>query len=575
MWFRGDASGHDFLFHLASWMDVSRQWHEGVLYPRWADWANWGFGEPRFVFYPPASWMLGAALGSVLPWRMVPGAFIWLTLVTAGMSMWKLAREWLPAPQAAAAAVLFAVNPYHLVIVYYRSDFSELLAVALLPLLVLGALNTASDGWRSVPLLAAVFAAIWLANAPAAVIATYSLGLVPLIVCVLRRSLRPLFPGATAMVGGFGLAAFYILPAAWERRWVQIQTVVAEDFQPVRNFLFTRANEPAFTLFNWKVSTAALGMILVAVIAALIAAKKRREFGELWWTLVILGAASVFLMLPPSRILWRHLPELHFLQFPWRWLDVLGLVFACMIALAMSSARKQIAWLTALLLLTLIGEAAALMVQDAWWDSQGAVYLSSWMSARPGYIARIERKRREQALHLSGWINSGRGYEGTDEYQPLGCDRSELPGNPDDETRPARVSSIPAPLVEKLEPFSDPDDPKVVPATGVRLHFYEWSAGRKDFTAQTPGPVTLALRLLVYPAWIATVDGKSAGYYPHPVTGQMLLPLAPGAHRVELRFVRTWDRTAGGIISAFTAAALLVFAGIFRGRAGATAAAGA
>ena len=126
----GNASGHDFQFHLASWLDVAGQWHEGIAFPRWAEWANWGFGEPRFIFYPPASWMFGAALGSVLPWKMAPGAFIWLALVLAGISMWCFAREWLSRHEAVMAAVLYAVNPYHLVFVYLRSDFAELIECA-------------------------------------------------------------------------------------------------------------------------------------------------------------------------------------------------------------------------------------------------------------------------------------------------------------------------------------------------------------------------------------------------------------------------------------------------------------
>src|SRR5208282_5289528 len=105
------------------------------------------------------SWTIGAALGSVLPWKMVPGAFIWLALIAAGTSMWRLAREWLSGPQAIVAAVLYAVNPYFLVTVYYRSDYAELLAAALLPLMLGSTLRVARGEWRRVPLLAMVFAA--------------------------------------------------------------------------------------------------------------------------------------------------------------------------------------------------------------------------------------------------------------------------------------------------------------------------------------------------------------------------------------------------------------------------------
>ncbi len=120
-----------------SWMEILGQWKQGIAYPRWAALAHWGYGEARYLFYPPASWTLGAALGTVFPWKVVPGAYCWIVLTLAGAAMYRLAREWLPASDALFAAIFYALNPYHLLIVYWRSAYAELLAAVLLPLLLL------------------------------------------------------------------------------------------------------------------------------------------------------------------------------------------------------------------------------------------------------------------------------------------------------------------------------------------------------------------------------------------------------------------------------------------------------
>src|SRR5438552_18413236 len=93
MIFLGNAAGHDFQSHLASWMEMAAQWRQGNILPRWAEWSNWGFGEPRFIFYPPASWICGAALGSVMPWCFVHGRVIVVAGVIGRLTVTTFARR--------------------------------------------------------------------------------------------------------------------------------------------------------------------------------------------------------------------------------------------------------------------------------------------------------------------------------------------------------------------------------------------------------------------------------------------------------------------------------------------------
>jgi hypothetical protein len=163
-------------------------------------------------------------------------------------------------------------------------------------------------------------------------------------------------------------------------------------------------------------------------------------------------------------------------------------------------------------------------------------------------------------------IRSQHGYEGTDEYEPLGSDRYQLPGQPpasaddSDESSLNESAKPAAPKIATIDPESDaPESDAPSPTKDENAHIDRWSAETKTFTSKTNQPVELALRLLNYPAWEIKVDGTVVHADALPETAQLSLQDPAGEHSVAVFFQRTEDRTAGSAISILSVLLLLGF----------------
>jgi hypothetical protein len=498
----GTPSGHDVEFHLYSWLEVVSQWKQGIPYPAWAGLSNFGYGEPQFIFYPPASWTLGAALSTIFPWVLVASVYIWIALVSAGVSMFFLARRYFDRRDAAFAAVFYAINPYHLVIVYWRSAFAELLASTLVPLLILLVLRLNDRDRRALLGLALLLAAVWLTNAPAAVMIHYSLALLIVVIAWQRRSPRMLLAGAGAVLFGAALAAFYLLPAVYEQRWVDITQAISAGSRPIDNFLFVHTADTDHDAFNRVISWVAVSEIAVTLFSAWLARRWRNKDRQFGLPLSIWSLVCAALMLPFTDPIWKILPKLQFMQFPWRWLLCLGVPLTLFVTMGLRKWALRVA-----LYLAMVGVIGFVWhhYQPPWWDNAGDF--------------------REMQDNMATEI----GYEGVDEYTPLGADASVI----DKEARRATVQG---------------------PAHAA-IHILEWGAENKLLTAEISAPDNLKLKLFSYPAWRVEINGQRVQFGTLENSGQMLIPVQAGTNRVRITFIRTWDRIAGGWISA--AAALL------------------
>jgi hypothetical protein len=518
----GASSGHDFDFHMVNWMEAASQFSHGNLYPHWAFGPAYNAGEPRFVFYPPLSWMLGGILGLLLThlpgvsqeaaWSAAPIVFTWVALTLAGSTLYRLARMFTGANASLLAAVLYIANPYMLFTAFERTAYGELLAAAWIPLLLLAMLQ---DEVRIARIAIAV-ALLWLTNAPAAVMGCYSLALLAAVrVATAARAsgrgaaLKLAWKAAAGTGLGLALAALYIVPAAYERRFVQISMVMIEGMRIDHNFLFEHTGTTGDALLHDQVLHTA-SMIAVAMLAATLLAlvalymQRRVEAsarGSAFPTaaLAILAAGIGFLLTPASVLLWRYAPQAQFLQFPWRLLAVLAAVFALAIAAALERARGAVhPAVTALLAVALVLPGYHLFRQPSYQEDTPTALLADF-------------QRRD-------------GFDPTDEYTPRTADNDALKEN-----SPGYwlAASPTAPAPSGLDADSAP------------MHFTE--------TAPSAGFLVLNLR--DYPAWRVWLNGALAPARMRRKDGLIALSVPAGTSTLDIRYAHTPDQTLGDVLS--------------------------
>jgi len=560
----GNSCGHDFDFHLASWIDAQAAWRQGILYPHWAPSPNWGAGEPRFVFYPPLTWMLGAAFGTIFPWKGVQLAILCSFLALTGLATRALARQLgLSDGPAALAGCAALFSGYSMFTAYERSAFGELTGGFWIPLLLLlllrdrnpetAAFRRALDG--SAVLLALVIAGAWLSNAPLGVMASYLVAAVALVVAFLRRSWAPIIRATVGVVIGLGMSALYLVPAAAEQRWVQIRQAVDDPGLAIENsFLFAHHADPNLELHDLellRVSIVAVVMLAIAFAALFIAWRRGKlpRDRALWIPLALVPVVILFLQFPISLPIWNFLPKLRFLQFPWRWLVVLeaplGIFFAAAVWPTRRLVRRILVASCTVLFLGIT--AASLIMFHQFCDAEDRV---------------------------QGMLNayrSGQGFEGVDEYTPPHTDNTLAVIGVPDACLSANANTVLATA------SSDGTLPEWDPANGHCDATYAWVRHKgkipvehRLITAEVPHAGFLILHLREYAAWQVRVNGRLLAFGADPVLtplpsrqdGMMAVPVPQGHVDVAIDWTNTRDVLIGRWLSAIS---LILLGGLWFG----------
>jgi uncharacterized membrane protein len=548
--------------HLVWSRYFSNQLWSGELYPRWLMDMNSGLGSPTFFFYGAVPYYVTSLLQAVLPYRdfgwPALGVSASLALVGSAFAAFFWLRDAVGRAGALAGALAYMLLPYHLEMDHLvRFAFTELWALVWLPLVLACAHRCIHGDSRALVPLALSYALLVMTHAPATLVCSavpvaYALSMAP------RGHVRL---AALRVVGGMFLGgmlgAIFLVPALTTQQSVSIQDITEGYFSYAQHFLFTTAPfdlpgksqgfiDYALTFrsaMNRATRSTALCLFGGYLVTFLLVRAERhgtlKHAGQLngdeqlrfacFWA--VIGVVSLFMMSTWSAGIWRALPVLQKVQFPWRF----NILLLCATAAVLATA-------------------CALLIDYA------------------SQLRKSKMKRRSPAFSLALVVAAGIvalfGVQLLSATKALNEDRLV------ERTVPARVliadyagfrpSTLRKELFEQEVIRSLGESlPLVGIAQGTgSLAVLSWRPRRIVLAVDAKTELQLVVKQLYYPGWSARAPAESAVYPVTPAEPVALVSVQvpQGRHEVVVTLDATSPERLGQIISGVALAVILLIA---------------
>ncbi len=510
-------------------LEMDKCLYDGQVPCRWSPDMVWGFGQPMFNYYSAFPYYLGALLRILLPLTYlgtVKSLFL-ISFLMGGIGMYKLTKEFWGKSGGLLSAILYTYAPYHALDVYVRGALSEVFALSLLPWMWFFLYKLIRKRSLGGFVGSAVSVSFVLATHN---ISTMIYAPITLLWCLywifVQKKVKTIFNVVFAGLLGLGLASFFIIPATFEQKIIQTQFLTSDysdyraHFVTLRQLFINRswgdgpsifgdADEISFQIGwpHWWV-----GLIAVANFCYLLIRKKIDKK-----TAVLISGLAGFTMLftflthLKSFFIWEKIPQMSFIQFPWRFL---GLTFFFLSFVAGSINLSKTLFIRLLIVLT--------------------IFLSIVLNFQ--YFIPVHYSRKvtdEQKL-------SGVAFE----LQQKSAIMDYLP-------KTAQV----APQALAFE------KPKIIEGD-LNVGNFNKSSDSFSFDVDVYTPASVEVPVMYFPGWKVYVDGREAEIGVHGVHGLIKISLINGQHDVYGKFTNTPVRSFANTLSIISFAILVLLIGL-------------
>ena len=489
---------HDWL-HVARLIELDVALKAGQFPARWAPDFGWGYGMPLFHFYSPLPYYLAELIHLIkVPAVWAIKAIFALNFFAGFYFMYLWAKDQWGKHGAILAATAFTYLPYRAVQFYVRGSLAELTATTFIPLFFYAAKR------KNILLTALAITAIFLSHN---VIGLFALFFLPLYFLFNLKFWKQF---ALSGLLAFGLSAFFILPAFFEKNFTAFSNLTGGFFNYKFHFIYLRQ----LLSRAWSYGGSVLGPkddisfqlgwphLILALPAGLVwfkALKLKKKKINLDLTYVFLSLLiAIFMMTFHSQFIWDKLPLLQLAQFPWRLLAFAATFVAFLSGSIYAIVKKPPKILLPIIILLII--------------SLNLNYFKPEKFSNPEDF--YFTNRQKISADTSGVLY---------DYLPKTAIK------PEDET----------PSTSLFE-------------TKATITNLQSKTGYISFISQTDEPTNFIFNQYFFPGWQAQINNQSVNIQPDIELGRIQLILPAGQHQVKIKLAKTQLQQLSDIISLLT-----------------------
>lgn len=326
---------HDGTDHAARVANFYSGLSDGVLFPRWGEHLNWGFGHPVLMFLYPFSSYLASSF-HFLGFSYVDSLKLVFAVgfVSSGIAMYLWAKEQFNQYYAVTAAIVYLYAPYRFVDLYVRGAIGEHVAFIFPPIIMLFMLLYFKNRKLVNIHLAGVsisFGLLLLSHNAISLMFFPVFAFYGIFLTFRNKEYKRLLALTLSFSYGFLISAFFTVPAFFEGKYTLRDIVTGNEYSSrfIKNpltLLYGEWNYGITGQFTTQIGFASIIGLLTTIWT--IFKVKSKEVRYLLCGFLLFGLLALFLTLSYSNFIYEVITTFKKFQFPWRFLSLSTFAFA-------------------------------------------------------------------------------------------------------------------------------------------------------------------------------------------------------------------------------------------------------